>query len=74
MTHRLGDEGWQSIAEHASREMDSAKLMILVEKLCYALDGNRKQKSQLGATLKGSEPRHFPERLGGTRGQMEDGL
>ncbi|HXM60807.1 MAG TPA: hypothetical protein VN950_08095 [Terriglobales bacterium] len=60
MAHTLGDEGWQSIAEHASKEMDSAKLMILVEKLCYALDGERKKKSQLAATSKRTKARFFP--------------
>jgi hypothetical protein len=74
MAHTLGDEGWQSIAEHASREINTAKLMILVEKLCYALDSERKHKSQLAATSKESESISFPERLGGARGQMESGL
>jgi hypothetical protein len=59
MAHTLGDEGWQSIAEHASKEMDSAKLMILIEKLCYALDGERKRKYQLAAPSKGNESRSF---------------
>jgi len=60
MTHTLKDEGWQSIAERASKEMDSAKLMILVEKLCYALDGERARRYQLTATSKGNESRFFP--------------
>ena len=60
MTHTLKDEGWQSIAERASKEMDSAKLMILVEKLCYALDGERARRYQLTATSKGNESRSFP--------------
>jgi hypothetical protein len=32
------DRKWYSIAEQASREMDSAKLTILVAQLCSALD------------------------------------
>lgn len=60
MAHTLKDEGWQSIAERASKEMDSAKLMILVEKLCYALDGERTRRYQLTATSKGNESRLFP--------------
>ena len=32
---------WLHIAEQASEEMDSAKLMTLVSKLCQALDGER---------------------------------
>jgi hypothetical protein len=74
MAHPLGEEGWQSIAEHASKEMDSAKLMILVEKLCHALDSERKEKSRLAATSKGNESGFFPERSGRTRCQMKDGL
>jgi hypothetical protein len=66
MANTLVVEGWQSIAEHASKEMDSAKLMILVEKLCYALDGERKQKSQLAATSKQNEQKPFPCDLGRT--------
>lgn len=60
MAHTLKDEGWQCIAERASKEMDSAKLMILVEKLCYALDGERTRRYQLAATSKGNESRSFP--------------
>ena len=32
------DQKWYSIAEQASKETDSAKLMILVDQLCRALD------------------------------------
>jgi hypothetical protein len=60
MAHTLGDEGWQSIAEHASKEMDSAKLMILVERLCCALNDERKQGSQSAATSKGNDSRFVP--------------
>jgi hypothetical protein len=37
---------WLHIAEQASEEMDSAKLMTLVSKLCQALDGERQEKSR----------------------------
>jgi hypothetical protein len=61
MTPHLGDGDWQSIAEQASKEMDPAKLTILVEKLCCALEGERRGKSQLRATSQGvNEPRSFP--------------
>jgi hypothetical protein len=60
-----GDGDWRSIAEQTSKETDPAKLMILVEKLCCALDGVRKEKSQLPAIPTGpaipagDEPRLF---------------
>ncbi len=38
------DGDWRSIAEQASKEMDSAKLTILVAQLCSALEGGRKKK------------------------------
>ena len=60
MAQTLGDDGWQSIAEHFSKEMDSAKLMILVEQLSYALDWERKQKHQWAAASKGNDSRFFP--------------
>jgi hypothetical protein len=37
---------WQHIAKQASEEMDSAKLMTLVSKLCQAIDGEREEKSR----------------------------
>jgi hypothetical protein len=60
MDPHLGDGDWRSIAEQTSNEMDPAKLMILVAKLCRALDGDRVKKSLLGATSTGNEPRSFP--------------
>jgi len=36
------DQKWYSIAEQASKEMDSAKLTILVDQLCGALDARHK--------------------------------
>ncbi len=35
-------EDWLPIAEQASKEMDPEKIMILVEKLCSALDYRKK--------------------------------
>jgi hypothetical protein len=61
MTPHPGDGDWLSIAEQASREMDPAKLTILVEKLCRALEGEGRGKSQLTATSQGeNEPQSFP--------------
>ena len=58
MAPHFGVGDWRSIAEQ-SKEMDRAKLMILVERLCCALEGERRQKSQLAATLQGNDPRSF---------------
>jgi len=60
MSRTLENGGWTSIAEQASKEMDSAKLVILVEKLCLAIDVERKQKSQLATVSKGNEARNLP--------------
>ena len=61
MTPHFGDEDWLSIAEQASKEMDPAKLTILVEKLCRALEGERRGVSQLTATSQRvNEPSSFP--------------
>ncbi len=59
MAPYLGDGDWRSIAEQTSNEMDPTKLMILVEKLCRALDGERRQKSPLGVTSAGNVPGSF---------------
>ena len=48
MAPHFGIGDWRSIAEQTSKEMDPAKLMILVERLCCALEGERRQMSQLG--------------------------
>jgi hypothetical protein len=37
---------WRELAEQTSKEMDSAKLMVLVAKLCQAIDGERQEKSR----------------------------
>jgi len=53
-----GDGDWRSIAEQTSKETDPAKLMILVEKLCCALDGVRKRKiSVAGDSHRASDSR-----------------
>jgi hypothetical protein len=38
MAPQITDQKWYSIAEQASKEMDSAKLAVLVAQLCSALD------------------------------------
>ena len=40
------DQDWRCIAEKASKEMDPAKLMTLVAKLCRALDRKRGRKTE----------------------------
>ena len=42
MTTRSQDTDSMSIAEQASKEMDSAKLTALVEQLCSAVDNRKK--------------------------------
>ena len=56
----LADGDWRSVAQQASNEMDPAKLMILVAKLCRTLDGVRGKKSATGTTSTGIEPGSFP--------------
>jgi len=60
MAPHLGGGDWLSIAEQASKETDPAKLTILVEKLCRALEGKRRETSQFAATYTGNEPGSFP--------------
>ncbi len=38
---------WLDIAEQTSKETDPAKLMVLVTKLCQAINGERQEKSRL---------------------------
>jgi hypothetical protein len=38
MAPQITDQQWYPIAEQVSKEMDSAKLTILVAQLCSALD------------------------------------
>jgi hypothetical protein len=42
MTTHSEETEWKSIAEEASEEMDSARLIVLVGQLCRALDSRRK--------------------------------
>jgi hypothetical protein len=51
MSPDIKDQQWQSIAEQASKEMDGAKLSVLVEQLCAAMDERSKgprQSSNVG--------------------------
>jgi hypothetical protein len=59
MAPYIEDGDWRPIAEQVSKEMDSAKLMIIVAKLCRALDGKHKGKSQLQKSPR-NEPGAFP--------------
>jgi hypothetical protein len=59
MAMYLGEGDWRSIAEQASKETDPAKRMTLVEKLCCALDRERRQKSQLATASSGNDRRSF---------------
>jgi hypothetical protein len=53
MAPHLEEGDWRTIAEQASKEMDPQKLMILIGKLCCALEGERKGKRR------GNEPGTF---------------
>jgi hypothetical protein len=55
MAPRLENQDWRSIAELICKEKDRAKLLILVEKLCCALDGERREKSQSAAIPTGND-------------------
>ena len=44
----MKDQQWRSIAEQASKEMDSAKLSLLVEQLCAAMDERNKRPGDGG--------------------------
>jgi hypothetical protein len=45
MTPHLEERDWRPFADQASKEMDPQKLMILIGKLCRALEGERGEKS-----------------------------
>jgi hypothetical protein len=47
MAPNRGNEDWCSIAEETSKEMDPAKLMILIGKLCRALDKRNERKAPM---------------------------
>jgi hypothetical protein len=40
-------ESWRVIAEQASKEMDTEKLLILADRLCKAFDEERAQRATL---------------------------
>ena len=42
MAQSSRDQGWQTLAEQASKEMDGKKLSMLVAQLCGALDDREK--------------------------------
>jgi hypothetical protein len=44
------DQKWYALAEQASKEMDSAKLTILVAQLCSALD-ERNRPAEIADSL-----------------------
>jgi hypothetical protein len=50
MAPQITDEKWYSIAEQASKETDTAKLMILVAQLCSALDERKKPDGSAAPT------------------------
>jgi hypothetical protein len=43
MARQITDQKWYSLAEQASKETDPAKLLVLVDQLCRALDERGKQ-------------------------------
>lgn len=47
MNQTIALADWRSIAEEASNEMDSAKLVGLVSQLCEVLDADDEKKSAL---------------------------
>jgi hypothetical protein len=51
MAAHLGAGDSRSVAEQVSKETDPTKLMILVAKLCCALEVERRQNSQAGSVI-----------------------
>jgi hypothetical protein len=51
MAPHLGDQDWRSLAEQVAKEMDPAKLTILIAKLCLALDSERKENFSVAEPL-----------------------
>ena len=47
MTPHLEEGDWRPFAEQASKGMDPQKLMILIGKLCCALEGERRETSRM---------------------------
>ena len=50
MAPHLREGDWRPIAEQASKEVDPAKLMILIGKLCCALEAERREKPRMAVT------------------------
>jgi hypothetical protein len=48
------EKQWLSIAEQASKETDAAKLSLLVEQLCAALDDERSKDPHAPPSQRGS--------------------
>ena len=46
MAPHLKERDWRPVADQASKEADPQKLMILIGKLCCALEGERREKSR----------------------------
>jgi hypothetical protein len=44
MASQLEEGDWRPIAEQASKELDPQRLMILIGKLCCALEGECREK------------------------------
>ena len=57
MAPNRGNEDWRSIAEETSKEMDPAKLTILVGKLCRALDKRMTESLRCSTASPPIEPR-----------------
>jgi len=51
MDRQITDQKWCFLAEQASKEMDPAKLLILVDQLCRALDERGKQPTSQPSNL-----------------------
>jgi hypothetical protein len=50
MAPHLREGDWRPIAEQASKEVDPAKLMILIGELRCALEGERREKPRMAVT------------------------
>ena len=53
MAPHIEEGDWRPIAEQASKEIDPQKLMILIGKLCCALEGERREKSRMAVNQGG---------------------
>jgi len=50
MAPHLREGDWRPIAEQVSEEVDPAKLMLLIGKLCCALEAYRREKPRMAVT------------------------